>query len=45
MKKLNLIIDEPLHRILKLFCCKTDQSITKYIINLIVADLKGRGEL
>lgn len=45
MSKLNFVLDESLHTILKIFCAKEKISITNYVVSLIKKDLSKRGEI
>lgn len=45
MKRLTVYIPDIMHRIVKILCAKTDMAVTNYIVALIEADLKKRGEV
>ena len=45
MKKFTMIIEESLHRTIKIVAAKQGTSMMGYIVDTIVADLKKRGDI
>ena len=45
MKKFTMIIDEMLHRKIKSVAAKDGKSMVEYLVEIIIADLKKRGEM
>lgn len=43
MKKINFILDNELHKKIKILCAEQNISITQYLISLMLNDLKCKG--